>query len=97
MKYLVLTLLLTACGIDGEQKLTVGGTAETQSDVNVNVTFIKEIKELCEAAVGPDPKTVAECTLANIDILDVNVSGDITLVCEQGGLPPELEEQLCTQ
>jgi hypothetical protein len=90
---MLLLFFQIGCGLDGEQKVTAGGT--TTSNVYLNMPFIEEIRLLCEEAVGPNQTLVAECTLANIQLLNIGISGDIELVCSFSDISLELALALC--
>jgi hypothetical protein len=88
MKYLFL-ILLTSCGFSGNQKLTLQG--EAIQYVQVNLGFISEIRQLCET-LHTDSQEIAQCTLDNIKVFNLDLSGAIDLTCgTQTELPPELE------
>jgi hypothetical protein len=89
MKHILWLLTLTACGINGTQRVLTEG--ETTHRVVVTLEYLTQIKELCEASVGPDPKAVADCTLDNLDVLNLSVDGTLGVACPPGEIPPELQ------
>lgn len=94
IKRLAVLLLLTACGINGNQRVTTEG--ETEHRVVIELAFLEQIRQLCEASVGPDPKATADCTLENLDVLNLSVDGTVQVACPPGQIPPELQ-QVCSQ
>ena len=89
MKFVFSLLLLTACGFNGNQRVTTEG--ETKHRVVVELQFLEQIRQLCEASVGPDFKAVADCTLENLDVLNLSVDGTVQVACPEGEIPPELQ------
>jgi hypothetical protein len=89
VKLLASLLLLVGCGFNGNQRITTEG--ETKHRVVVELQFLEQIRKLCEASVGPDPKAVAECTLENLDVLNLSVDGTVQVACPEGKVPPELQ------
>ena len=89
-----LSVALLGCGINGNQRFTTQG--ETEHRVVVTLEYLSQIKELCEASAGPDPKAVADCTLENLDVLNLSVDGTLGVACPPGQIPPELQ-LICSQ
>jgi hypothetical protein len=88
-KLVVLLVLLTSCGFSGNQKLTAQG--ETNHNVNVNLTFVQQIINLCETAYPNEAQLQAECALENINLLNIDLNPEIGNICgqlaENGQLP----------
>lgn len=89
MKY-ILPLLLIGCGINGNQRLTTEG--ETYHIIEINLGFIQQVIDICDAAYPEEPQESANCALENIGLLNLNLAGTIELACPTGEVPPELEE-----
>lgn len=88
-KLLVLVTLISACGFNGDQKLS---TNDSKQDINlhgeaytyvvVRLEFIQQINDLCkDRFLKTDYVTetlynqaVAECTLANLGLFNINPS-----------------------
>jgi hypothetical protein len=93
MKYL-LPLLLVACGVNGNQRVTTEG--ETNHNITVDFAFIRTIYDICADIYEPDKKATAECAIDNLSILNINLSGELGLACPTGEIPPELVD-FCSQ
>jgi hypothetical protein len=85
----IIIVLLASCGFNGSQKIITEG--ETTHRVVVTLEYLTQIKELCEVSAGPDPKAVADCTLDNLDVLNLSVDGTLGVACPPGEIPPELQ------
>ncbi len=94
MKYKIITLsLLTGflvnCGMNGDQRVTVQGT--TNSNVSLVFQFIYQVEDLCKmdtlVSDYPDAasynKAVAECTFTKLSTINV------PNLCNTPGLTPE--------
>lgn len=88
MKYLILVLLLTGCGINGTQKVETNDskqTIETRGEafqyVVVRLEFISQIQTICENKYLVSDfenealyrQAAAECTLENLSLLNISV------------------------
>lgn len=51
MKYLVLLVLVSGCGFNGDQKLS---TNDSNQNINVNFTFINQLIALCKQKTLPE-------------------------------------------
>lgn len=88
MKKILLLLLLTSCGFNGNQKLEV--TDSTQRIVQdgtsftyiiVRLEYIQQIQEICTNAnpisdftsESEQKKAIAKCTIENMKLLNINV------------------------
>lgn len=95
MKYLIAVLLISGCGFNGTQRVEIlGGTKNT---VDINLTFIQELIQLCHDSLLPSDyastqlynQAVAKCVLNSTKALSPsNLS-----VCQPGadlsGFTPE--------
>jgi len=109
MKWLTLILLMVVsagCGSaletnDSRQDVVQSG--ESTTNIIIDLKYIAEVRELCEAAELPEDyesrvlydQAVAQCTLDNIQLLNLNVDGIDTALelCEDdadlSGFSPE--------
>lgn len=78
-KLVILLVLLASCGFSGNQKLTAQG--ETNHNVNVNLTYIKDIIDLCEKANPNNTQLQAECALDNLNLLNLRLDTDLDSIC----------------
>jgi hypothetical protein len=90
MRYLiVISLLISACGINGEQKFTQQGDSNT--NIKVVFEFINQVQRLCEMETldsdyeskALHDKAVAQCTFSRLST--INLGG----ICNTPGLTPE--------
>lgn len=86
MKYLILigAMVLTGCGINGEQKLTTNDSkqeveilGEAFTYVVVRLEFIQQIKDLCidKHSNSPEelkPELIANCTFKNLNVISID-------------------------
>lgn len=89
-------LLISACGFNGDQKVSV---RDSNHNINVIFTFIQQIKDLCTAQTNPADyptaflynKAIADCTFKNLSLLNMQ---QIVEGCALPDLTPE-QQQLC--
>lgn len=92
MPFLFLLLILVGCGFNGNQKVTAQG--ESIHTIQINLPYIKEIQEICDVVHSEDEVAAAECTLENIKVFSVDLSGALELACgdaDPEDLPPEIQ------
>lgn len=83
---LILTLLIVNCGFNGDQRLTQGGTSDT--NINIVFEFINQVENLCKMDTLQSDyptqvlynKAVADCTFSKLST--INLGG----LCNTPGL-----------
>ncbi len=94
-------MYITACGFNGDQKLT---TNDSNQNINVNLTFIQQLIDLCKAKTLPEDyastelynQAVANCVFTSFSV----VSGSNPLCKSDADLssftPDQIQQILAT-
>lgn len=92
MRYCIILGLLVGCGFNGNQRLTTQG--KTNHEISLSLPYIKEIKELCLELYPDDRKLYAQCSLDNLNLFSLDLSGSIDAACGDDieNVPIELQD-----